>query len=148
MSVLEAIVLGVVQGVTEFLPISSTAHLRIVPALLGWADPGAAFSAVIQLGTVAAVLVYFARDLLAFVRAFAKGLIDRRPFGTVESRLAWFVGLGTIPIGVCGLLFKTSIETTLRSLWVMSASLVLLAVVLFVVERLAKHTRTLSDMTL
>lgn len=148
MTVLEAIVLGVVQGLTEFLPISSTAHLRIVPALLGWGDPGAAYSAVIQLGTVGAVLVYFARDLVSLTRAFVRGVLDRQPFGTTESRLAWFVGLGTIPIGVLGLLFKKSIETTLRSLWVMSASLIILAVVLFVMERIASHKRTLAEMTL
>lgn len=148
MSYLEAVVLGLVQGLTEFLPISSTAHLRIVPALLGWKDPGAAYSAVIQLGTVGAVLVYFARDLLGLTRAFLKGLLDRAPFGTLESRLAWYVGLGTIPIGVCGLLFKKTIETSLRSLYVISASLIVLALVLFVVERLASHARTLDQMTL
>lgn len=148
MTVLEAIVLGVVQGVTEFLPISSTAHLRIVPALLGWEDPGAAYSAVIQLGTVGAVLVYFAADLLKLGRAFARGLVERKPFGTVDSRLAWYVGLGTVPIGLLGLAFKKYIETTLRSLYVMSASLIVLALVLWVVERLAKHTRTVQDMTL
>jgi undecaprenyl-diphosphatase len=148
MTYFEAAVLGLVQGLTEFLPISSTAHLRIVPALLGWKDPGAAYSAVIQLGTVGAVLVYFAKDLLGLTRAFLKGLVERKPFGTLESRLAWFVGLGTIPIGVCGLLFKKTIETSLRSLYVISASLIVLAVVLFVVERLASHRRMLEDMTL
>lgn len=148
MTSLEAVVLGLVQGLTEFLPISSTAHLRIVPALLGWKDPGAAYSAVIQLGTVGAVLVYFAKDLLQLTRAFLRGLIDRQPFGTLESRLAWFVGLGTVPIGVCGLLFKKTIETSLRSLFVISASLIVLAVVLFVVERVASHRRTLGEMTL
>jgi len=144
----EAVVLGLVQGLTEFLPISSTAHLRIVPALLGWGDPGAAYSAVIQLGTVGAVLVYFAKDLVHLTRAFVKGLIDKQPFGTVESRLAWFVGLGTIPIGVCGLLFKKSIETSLRSLYVISFSLIALAVVLFIVEKVASHRRTIEQMTL
>jgi undecaprenyl-diphosphatase len=148
MTPFEAVVLGLVQGLTEFLPISSTAHLRIVPALLGWQDPGAAYSAVIQLGTVGAVLVYFAKDLLALTRAFVKGLFDRQPFGTLESRLAWFVGLGTIPIGVCGLLFKKTIETSLRSLYVISGSLIVLAVVLFVVEKVASHRRTLNEMTL
>ncbi len=148
MTLLEAIVLGLVQGLTEFLPISSTAHLRIVPALAGWADPGAAYSAVIQLGTVGAVLVYFARDLGRLAVGFVQGLKARQPFGTLDSRLAWFVGLGTVPIGVCGLLFKEAIETTLRSLYVISASLIALAVVLFVVERAAKHVRTLEQMTL
>jgi undecaprenyl-diphosphatase len=148
MTFLEAIVLGLVQGITEFLPISSTAHLRIVPALLGWGDPGAAYSAVIQLGTVGAVLVYFAKDLVALTRAFVQGVVTRQPFGTLESRLAWFVGLGTLPIGVLGLAFKKAIETNLRSLWVMSVSLIVLALVLLIVERVAKHVRTLDSLTL
>jgi undecaprenyl-diphosphatase len=148
MTLWQAIVLGVVQGLTEFLPISSTAHLKVVPALLGWGDPGAAYSAVIQLGTVGAVLVYFGRDLGRLTRGFLKGLVDRRPWDTEESRLAWFVGVGTVPIGLAGLFFKKSIETTLRSLYVISASLIVLAIVLFVVERVAKHVRTLKDMTM
>lgn len=147
MTLLEAVVLGIVQGVTEFLPISSTAHLRIVPALLGWEDPGAAYSAVIQLGTVVAVLVYFARDIGVLLKGFVKGLIDRKPFGTHESRLAWMVGLGTIPIGVAGLAFKDVIETKLRSLYVISFALIAVALVLFMVERVAKKNRTLEDMT-
>ncbi len=148
MTYLQAIVLGLVQGLTEFLPISSTAHLRIVPALLGWEDPGAAYSAVIQLGTVVAVLFYFRGDLWKLTRGFLVGLKERKPFGTEESRLAWFVGLGTIPIGVIGLLFKSAIKTSLRSLYVISASLIVLAVVLFIVERVAKQRRTLADLTL
>lgn len=147
MTVLQAIVLGVVQGLTEFLPISSTAHLRIVPALLGWQDPGAAYSAVIQLGTVAAVLLYFAKDLLGLAKGFVQGLLTKKPFESVDSRLAWAVGLGTIPIGVLGLLFKKAIETSLRSLWVISASMILLAVVLAVVERVASHKRTVAELT-
>lgn len=146
MSLIEAIVLGLVQGLTEFLPISSTAHLRIVPELLGWKDPGAAYSAVIQLGTVAAVLIYFRRDLVNLTAAFFQGLARRQPFATLESRLAWFVLVGTLPIGVCGLAFKRYIETSLRSLYIISASLILLAIILFVVERLASHQRTLADM--
>jgi undecaprenyl-diphosphatase len=148
MGLLEAIVLGIVQGLTEFLPISSTAHLKIVPALLGWDDPGAAYSAVIQLGTVAAVLVYFAKDLVRLTRAFVAGLIARAPLGTEESRLAWFVGVGTIPIGLLGFLFKKSIEGSLRSLYVIAFSLIILAVILFFIERSASHRRTLPEMTL
>lgn len=148
MTYFEAIVLGLVQGFTEFLPISSTAHLRIVPALLGWKDPGAAYSAVIQLGTVVAVLFYFRRDLFNLTRGFLIGLKEKKPFGTEESRLAWFVGLGTIPIGVMGLVFKSAIKTSLRSLYVISASLIVLAIVLFIVERVASQKRTLSELTL
>ena len=131
MSLLQAIVLGLVQGLTEFLPISSTAHLRIVPELFGWKDPGAAYSAVIQLGTVAAVLIYFRRDLVNLTTAFFQGLARRQPFATLESRLAWFVLVGTLPIGICGLAFKKYIETSLRSLYIISASLIVLAIILF-----------------
>jgi undecaprenyl-diphosphatase len=146
MSLLQAIVLGLVQGLTEFLPISSTAHLRIVPELLGWEDPGAAYSAVIQLGTVAAVLIYFRKDILVLGTAFFQGLLRRQPFATTEARLAWFVLVGTLPIGICGLAFKKAIETSLRSLYVISASLIILALILFIVERRASHQRTLADM--
>ena len=146
MSLLQAIVLGLVQGLTEFLPISSTAHLRIVPELLGWQDPGAAYSAVIQLGTVAAVLIYFRKDIVSLTAAFFRGLLQRQPFGTLESRLAWFVLIGTLPIGIAGLAFKKTIETSLRSLYVISLSLIVLALILFFVERAASHKRTLADM--
>lgn len=148
MTLLQAIVLGLVQGITEFLPISSTAHLRIVPALLGWPDPGAAYSAVIQLGTVAAVILYFAKDLARIVKAFVAGLIAKKPFETPDARLAWCVGLGTIPIGIAGLLLKKTIETTFRSLYVIAASLIVLAIVLFIVERIAKQQRKLDQVTL
>ncbi|MDY7227521.1 undecaprenyl-diphosphate phosphatase [Hyalangium rubrum] len=146
MSLIEAIVLGLVQGLTEFLPISSTAHLRIVPELLGWKDPGAAYSAVIQLGTVAAVLIYFRGDLVKLTVAFFQGLARRQPFATLEARLAWFVLVGTLPIGVCGLAFKKYIESSLRSLYIISASLIILAIILFIVERIASHKRTVADM--
>ncbi|SEM30241.1 undecaprenyl-diphosphatase [Stigmatella aurantiaca] len=146
MSLIEAIVLGLVQGLTEFLPISSTAHLRIVPELFGWQDPGAAYSAVIQLGTVAAVLIYFRKDLVQLTAAFFQGLVRRQPFATLESRLAWFVLVGTLPIGVCGLALKKYIESSLRSLYIISGSLIILALILFLVERIASHQRTLKDM--
>jgi undecaprenyl-diphosphatase len=148
MGLLEAVVLGVVQGLTEFLPISSTAHLRIVPALLGWGDPGAAFSAIIQLGTVAAVILYFWKDLIALTRAWVLGLVRRAPMGTAESRLAWFVLIGTLPVAVVGILFKKAIETSLRSLYIIAASMTLLALVLLLAEKLAQHRRSVTEMTL
>jgi undecaprenyl-diphosphatase len=146
MSLLEAIVLGLVQGLTEFLPISSTAHLRITPELFGWRDPGAAYSAIIQLGTTFAVLLYFARDIGRLAVAFFRGLAQRAPFGTVEARLAWFVLVGTLPIGIAGLTFKKYVETSFRSLYVIALSLITLALVLWWVERRARHARTLADM--
>src|ERR687890_833884 len=105
MSALEAIVLGIVQGLTEFLPISSSGHLRIVPAFLGWDDPGAAFTAVIQLGTMAAVLLYFRRDLLRIAAAWLASLRDPRRRAELDARLSWYLVLGTVPIAVLGLDF-------------------------------------------
>lgn len=144
MDVLQAMLLGVVQGATEFLPISSTAHLRIVPALFGWDDPGAAFTAVTQIGTMIAVLVYFRKDLLALSGAFLRGLVRKAPFVEEQSRLAWWIILGTIPIVLAGLLLKDAIESTFRSLYVISASLILLALLLALAERLGKRTRDMA----
>lgn len=141
-------VLGLVQGVTEFLPISSTAHLRIVPALLGWGDPGAAFSAVIQLGTVAAVILYFRKDIARILVAWFRGLRERAPMGTLDARLGWYVIVGTIPVGIAGLLFKKSIETSLRSLYVIAGSMIVLAIFLLIAERVASHRRTIDQMSM
>jgi len=138
MSLLQAIVLGIVQGLTEFLPISSTAHLAVVPALLGWDDPGAAFSAVIQIGTLAAVVWYFRTDVVRIVGATLRGLLTAKPFASHDARLGWMIAFATVPIVVAGLLFKRHITSTLRSLYVISGSLILLALVLAVAELLAK----------
>ena len=134
MTLLQAIVLGIVQGLTEFLPVSSTAHLLIVPRLLGWGDPGAAFSAVIQIGTLVAVLWYFWTDLWRIGRATLAGLIAGRPLATHEARLGWMIAIATIPIVVVGLLFQDAIETTLRSLYVIAGSMIGLAIVLSLAE--------------
>ena len=131
---IEIIVLAVVQGLTEFIPISSTAHLRIVPALLGWKDPGAAISAVIQIGTLVAVLWYFWRDILRIFAAMLTDLRRGRLATTGDARLGWMIGLGTLPIIVCGIAFKDHIETTLRSLYVMSAALAGVALLLAIAE--------------
>lgn len=139
MSLFEAITLGIVQGLTEFLPISSTAHLRIVPALAGWQDPGAAFSAIVQIGTLAAVLAYFHRDIIDISRAFMNGLRKGKPFETQDSKMAWMIAAGTVPIVVFGLLFKTEIETSLRSLYWISAALIVLALMLTLAEWLMKQ---------
>jgi len=145
---LEAIVLGVVQGVTEFLPVSSTAHLRIVPALLGWQDPGAAFSAVIQLGSLVAVTGYFLTDLLRMVRAALAAARDRsRPPEPAARQLGYIVA-GTIPIGVAGILLKHHVEGSLRSLAVIAAAQIVVALGLALAERAARHTRQIEDMTM
>lgn len=148
MSLLEAIVLGLVQGLTEFLPISSTAHLRIVPELLGWKDPGAAYSAVIQLGTTAAVILYFWKDFVRILSAWTRDLFKRTPLASHDARVGWAVLFGTLPIGLVGLLAKEWIETTLRSLYIISFALIGLALILFVVERYAKHRKALEELTI
>jgi undecaprenyl-diphosphatase len=147
MTLFEAIILGLVQGLTEFLPISSTAHLRIVPALLGWADPGAASSAIIQLGTMLAVVAFFRRDIISLSKSFTRGLVRREPFGEFESRLAWYIAVGTIPVGVLGLLFKNFIETSARSLYLIAASLIILALILALGERISARRRDTSTIT-
>src|SRR5688500_19733518 len=114
MSELEALLLGIVQGLTEFLPISSSGHLRIVPAFFGWEDPGAAFTAVIQLGTMAAVLVYFRRDLWGIVLAWLRELRTPWRQRSTDSKLGWFIVLGTIPISIFGLAFSDQIESRAR----------------------------------
>jgi undecaprenyl-diphosphatase len=147
MSTLEAIVLGIVQGITEFLPISSTAHLRIVPAFLGWEDPGAAFTAVTQLGTMAAVLFYFRGDLWRIARAWARGLRDPVVRRTVDSRLGWYILLGTIPIVIFGFVFRHQIEDGARSLYLIGAALIVLGLVLLAADRLATHERGMESLT-
>jgi undecaprenyl-diphosphatase len=146
-SVLEAIVLGIVQGLTEFLPISSTAHLRIVPAFAGWEDPGAAFTAVTQLGTMAAVLLYFRADLWRIARAWTRSLRDRSARRELDARLGWYILLGTIPIGVFGLAFKDQIETGARDLYLIGVALIVLGLVLLLAEKVGTRERSIEQLT-
>jgi undecaprenyl-diphosphatase len=146
MSTLESIVLGIVQGLTEFLPISSSGHLRIVPALFGWDDPGAAFTAVVQLGTMAAVLLYFRQDLWNVFRAWWAGLRDPVARKTLDSRLGWYLIVGTIPIGIVGLIFKDQIEGPLRNLEVIGATLIVFSIVMAIVDMRAKQDRDIKDL--
>ncbi|MFZ2489978.1 MAG: undecaprenyl-diphosphatase UppP [Thermoanaerobaculia bacterium] len=138
MSILEAIVLGLVQGLTEFIPISSTGHLKLVPELLGWGDPGAAYSAVIQFGTTLAVILYFLKDIVRLTAGFFRGLASRKLFEDRDSAEAWYVILATIPIVIVGLALKDQIETVFRSTWVVTFQLISIAVLLQVAERYAK----------
>lgn len=147
MSVLEAIVLGITQGLTEFLPISSTAHLRIVPAFAGWEDPGAAFTAVTQLGTMAAVLLYFRHDLLRIGRAWLRSWRDPSVRSSLDARLGWYIVIGTIPIGFFGLIFKDQIENGARDLYLIGTALIVLGLLLLVAERAATHDRPLEKIT-
>jgi undecaprenyl-diphosphatase len=146
-SIFEAIVLGITQGLTEFLPISSTAHLRIVPAFAGWEDPGAAFTAVVQLGTMAAVLLYFRADLTRIALAWLRSLRDPAARRTLDARLGWYIVIGTIPIGIFGLAFKDQIENGARDLYLIGTALIVLGLVLLVAERAATHDRPLERIT-
>jgi len=146
MSVVRAVVLGVVQGLTEFLPISSSAHLRIVPALLGWEDPGAAFTAVTQLGTMAAVLLYFRADLWRIAVTWLRSLRDPSLRGEIDARMGWYLVLGTVPISVFGLIFKSQIETGARDLRIIGTTLIALGLVLLMAERVGRRARWLDEL--
>jgi undecaprenyl-diphosphatase len=148
MSWIETIVLGVVQGLTEFLPISSSAHLRITSAIFFQRDAGASFTAVTQLGTEAAVLVYFAKDIWRITRTWVLGIWDRSVRSSEDYRLAWYVIIGTIPIGLFGVLFKDQIRTAARNLWLVATVLIVFAFILAFAEYWGRQTRTVKDFTL
>jgi len=150
----EAILLGLVQGLTEFLPISSSAHLRIVGELLGGTDPGAAFTAITQIGTEAAVLLYYRRTIRDICVAWwtsltgAHGTDRAARFGAhdPQARMAWFIALGSIPIGVLGLLFQDAIETYLRNLWITVTTLVVFGLLLGWADKVGRRTRKLDEL--
>ncbi|MDP9444007.1 MAG: undecaprenyl-diphosphate phosphatase [Actinomycetota bacterium] len=146
MDVFKAVFLGLLQGATEFLPISSSAHLRIFPDLLGWGDPGAAFTAVVQIGTEAAVLLYFRRDLWRIGSTWCRALADRRLRDAPEARLGWFIIVGSVPIVVLGVLLKDVIESDFRNLWVVGTMLVALGLVLGVAERVGRRERPIDSL--
>jgi len=143
MSLLEAVVLGVVQGATEFLPISSTAHLRVVPAILNWADPGAAFSAVIQLGSVAAVITYFWKDIVSISVGAFKAL-QAKNMESQDLRIAGAIIVGTAPVSILGLLLKHLIEGSLRSLIVVGVASIFMGLLLLLAEKVGKQKREIS----
>jgi undecaprenyl-diphosphatase len=147
MDPLQAIVLGIVQGLTEFLPISSTAHLRIVPAFLGWEDPGAAFTAVTQLGTMTAVLLFFRHELWRIATAWVQSLHKPERRADVDARMGWYILLGTIPIGVFGLIFSDQIESGARSLYLIGTMLILLGLLLLLAEKVGPRNRDLHQIT-
>ncbi|MEO6881059.1 MAG: undecaprenyl-diphosphate phosphatase [Mycobacteriaceae bacterium] len=147
MSWLQALVLGLVQGLTEFLPVSSSAHLRIVSGVFFSGDAGASFTAVTQLGTEAAVFVYFWRDIVRIIGAFFRGLSDRNARG-VDYRMGWYVIIGTIPVGVLGLAFADQIRSGARNLVLVGTTLIVFALVLAAAERFGAQRRPLEQLTL
>jgi undecaprenyl-diphosphatase len=148
MHFLEAIILGFVQGLTEFLPISSSAHLRILGEFLpGAQDPGAAFTAITQIGTEAAVVVFFWRDIVRIIGHWFRSLFGRVPRNDPDARMGWLIIVGTIPIVVLGLLFQNQIETVFRSMWLIAAMLILFGVLLGIADMVGAKKRKLEDIT-
>ncbi|MDR8018618.1 undecaprenyl-diphosphate phosphatase [Nesterenkonia aerolata] len=144
----EAIILGLVQGLTEFLPVSSSAHLRIVGEFLpGAADPGAAFTAITQLGTEAAVLVYFWRDIVRILTAWFGSLFGRVPRSDPDVRMGWLIIVGSIPIVVLGLLLEDYITTAFRTLWLVATMLIVFGVLLAVADSYGRQRKPLDQLT-
>ncbi|OFO36700.1 undecaprenyl-diphosphatase [Corynebacterium sp. HMSC075D04] len=147
MSWLQVIVLSIVQGLTEFLPVSSSGHLRIVSELFWGEDAGASFTAVIQLGTELAVLVYFAKDIWRIFTAWFAGLFDKAKRG-FDYRMGWMVIAGTIPVGLAGVLLKDLIRENFRNLWITATVLILFSLVFILAERRGKKSRGFEELTM
>ncbi len=155
MNFFEAIVLGLVQALTEYLPVSSSAHIRIIGDLMLGSDPGAAFTAIIQLGTELAVLLYFRRDIIAILSGWLKCLFgkegtdwrSRMGAHNRDARFGWYIIVGTLPILICGLLFQDIIETTLRNMWITVTVLLVFGILLWVVDAQSRQIKTVREMT-
>lgn len=148
MSWTEAVTLGLLQGLTEFLPVSSSAHLRIAGMFLpAAADPGAAFTAITQIGTEAAVLIYFRGDILRIASAWLRQVVGLGSYDATEARMGWLVIIGTLPIVALGLVFEDAIESSLRNLYITAAMLIFFAIVLGAVDRFGLKRRTLDSLT-
>lgn len=147
MGVFEAILLGIIQGLTEFLPVSSSAHLRIASELMGIGDAGAAFTAITQLGTEAAVIVFFWKDITRIIGRWWRSLAGAVPRTDPDALMGWWIILGTLPIVVLGLLFEDLIDTTLRSLWFVACALIVFGILLGLADKYGRAERELKDMT-
>ncbi|WP_411148164.1 undecaprenyl-diphosphate phosphatase [Streptomyces sp. A30] len=159
MSWFESLILGLVQGLTEFLPVSSSAHLRLTAAFSGWEDPGAAFTAITQIGTEAAVLIYFRKDIGRIISAWSRSLVNKQMRGDHDAKMGWLVIVGSIPIGVLGVTLKDQIEGPFRDLRITATMLIVVGVIIGIADRLAardenggrhraaKQRKTLEDLS-
>ncbi|MHC9045733.1 undecaprenyl-diphosphate phosphatase [Microbacterium saperdae] len=148
MHLFEALILGIVQGLTEFLPISSSAHLRILGTFLpSGEDPGAAFTAITQIGTEAAVVVFFWRDIVRIIGQWFRSLVGRVPRNDPDARMGWLIIIGSIPIVLLGLLFQDQIESVLRSLWIVAVMLIVFGILLGIADHVGAKRRSLKDLT-
>lgn len=148
MSWLEAIILGIVQGLTEFLPISSSGHLLFLPELFGWEDPGASFTAVVQLGTMAAVLLFFWRDIVRIASAWTRSLWTPSLRPTLDARMGWYIIAGTIPIAIAGFVFADQIKTIARDLRLTASMLIIFGILLYLADRFRPQRKKEADVTL
>ncbi|MRR31153.1 undecaprenyl-diphosphatase UppP, partial [bacterium] len=149
MSILQSIILGIVQGLTEFLPVSSSAHLVLIPYLLKWEIPASQvfpFDVLVQLGTLAAVILFFWQDLWQIIRAFFSGIVKGKPFASFESRMGWYLIAATIPAGLAGLLLKSKVEEAFNSPVTTALFLFVTAIFLFIAEKVGKRQKNLSQM--
>lgn len=144
----QAVVLGTIQGLTEFLPISSSAHLRIFPEMFGWGDPGAAFTAVVQIGTELAVLIYFRHDIWRIGSTWLKSLVKPEYRGHLDARMGWFIIIGSLPIVLLGVALKDVIEQDFRSLWIIGTTLIVLGVILGIADRISASNKKVDQMSL
>jgi undecaprenyl-diphosphatase len=143
----QAIILGIVQGLTEFLPISSSAHVLIVSQFFGWTDPGAAFTAVSQIGTETAVVIYFWQDIWRIAKAWLGQFRHPETRGSPDVRMGWLVIVGSLPIGILGLLFDDQIETVARNLWLVATTLIVFGILLGIADRTARSVKSLDDLS-
>lgn len=148
MNLLQSIFLGFLQGLTEFLPISSSAHILIFPAIFGWEDPGAAFTAVIQLGTEAAVLIYFRKDLWQIGTTWTESLFKPELRSELNARMGWYLIAATIPIAILGFTFQDQIETAARNLWLVGSMLIIFGIVLGVADNVGSRKRDVGDLSI
>ena len=147
MDLLQAFILGIVQGATEYIPVSSSAHLVLVPWFLGWPDPSFEFEVLVQWGTLVGVFVFFWKDIWAVTQGVIQGLVQRDPLGTFEAKLGWLVVVATIPAVILGLLFKDYFEAAFASPALAGGFLILTAILLIAAERLGSRQRDLKEFT-
>ncbi len=149
-SIIHSILLGIVQGATEFLPVSSTAHMRVLPALLHWSDPGTAFSAVVQLGPIFAIIYYFRTTIGAYFAGMGRSIQQKKlfPEGDKEAMLGWFVAFGTVPLVIAGLALEHKVDHQYRNLYLVGGALILLGLILAVAEKIGKRNRPMTDLKL
>ncbi len=146
--IIKAVVLGIIQGLSEFLPISSTAHLRIIPSFFGWQDIGAAYTAVIQVGTMIAIIIYFWKDLFNMFTSFIASIKEKTYMSKPHTRLLFMVCIGTIPILIFGYLFKDFIRNEFRSMYIMAGSLIIFSLIIFAGERYTKRNVTIDKLSI